>query len=538
PERLAAYIRDLRALLQEYGLDACYYAHASVGCLHVRPVLSLKEPGAPARMREIAGRVADLVLRYDGAMSAEHGDGLARSEWQERMFGSRLYQAFRELKAAFDPQGIMNPGKIVDAPPMDQNLRVIATGGAPVLTVLDFSRDGGLERAAELCSGAGACRKKLDGAMCPSYRATLDETHSTRGRANMLRMVLAGASGSKGLADPRLREVLDLCLECKTCKSECPSNVDMAKLKYEFLAHYHAAHGAPVRARLLGHIAELSRLASPVAPVANWLQSLPAVRLLLDRLGIDRRRKLPAFAERPFADWWRVHRSDARAGVRGDVMLLIDTFTRYNEPEVGQSAVRVLEAVGYRVRVPELKCCGRPLISKGFLAEARANALHNLAELAPHVHRGLPLLTLEPSCGVTFKDEYTEFGLGDLAQTVAGTTWLLEDFLAARHEGQSDLPFRPQSREVRFHGHCHQKAVFGTAGALSALRMVPGYEVSEIPSGCCGMAGTFGYEKEHYDLSLQIGELSLFPHVRSAPEDALIVAPGTSCRHQIAHATG
>jgi Fe-S oxidoreductase len=487
------------------------------------------------------------------------------------MFGPQLYRAFKELKRAFDPDGIMNPGKIVDAPPMNEHLRIIpGYQTMQVDTILDFSRDGGFARAVEMCSGVGACRKNQDGAMCPSYRATREEKHSTRGRANMLRMVLSGqavlesandvvratnaggqASTSSSsqhptpntqhptLADPRVKEVLDLCLECKACKSECPSNVDMAKLKYEYLFHHHERYGTPLRARVFGHVAKLSRAGSMAAPLANWFQNLPFVRALMEtQLGIDRRRSLPAYAGQSFEAWWAGHRSGPRAGSRGEVVLFIDTFANYHEPEVAQAAVRVLEAFGYRVHAPKLRCCGRPMISKGLLREARANAEHNVLALAPEVRRGVPVIGLEPSCVVSFLDEYRELRLGEAADVVAGGTWMLENFLAVHHASDPDLPFGETPREVRVHGHCHQKAVIGTGPMLRALRMVPGYRVEEIKSGCCGMAGTFGYEKEHYDLSQQIGELSVFPPMRSAPPDALLVAPGTSCRHQIRDATG
>jgi FAD/FMN-containing dehydrogenase/Fe-S oxidoreductase len=536
PNVLADYIRDFRAMLAEYGLDACYYAHASVGCLHIRPILNLKEPEDLRRMREIAARVADLVLRYGGAMSAEHGDGLARSEWQERVFGARLYGVFRELKAAWDPQGIMNPGKIVDAPPMDTHLRFERDYRTiPVETLLDFTADGGFARAVEMCSGAGACRKNSDGAMCPSYRATQEEVHSTRGRANVLRAVISGELGPPDLADPRLREVLDLCLECKACKTECPSNVDMAKLKYEVLSHAHARLGAPPRARFFGHVARSAALASRWPALANWAQELPPVRALLARrFGVDRRRSLPRFAARTFRAWLRGHAPAPGAGRRGEVLLLADTFTNYQEPEIGIAAVRVLEACGWRVRVPETRCCGRPLISKGLLAEARANAAWNVELLAADE---LPVLGLEPSCVSAYRDEYAEFRLGAAAASLAARTWLLEDFLAA-HVAPGEAPFAATERSVLAHGHCHQKALVGTRGMLAALRLAPGYRVAEIPSGCCGMAGSFGYEAEHYDLSLRIGELSLFPAVRAAPPETLLVAPGASCRHQIRDAAG
>ncbi|HTE18311.1 MAG TPA: anaerobic glycerol-3-phosphate dehydrogenase subunit C, partial [Armatimonadota bacterium] len=328
-------------------------------------------------------------------------------------------------------------------------------------------------------------------------------------------------------------------LECKACKSECPSNVDMAKMKYEFLAHYHAKHGTPLRARVFGHAAALGRIGTTLAPLSNWLQELPPSRWLLERaLGIDRRRPLPRFAAQTFERWWRDHRPEPRAGTRGEVLFLADTFTNFHEPEIGQAAVRVLEAFGYRVEVPALRCCGRPMISKGLLREARENARYNVSVLEVAVGRGVPVVGMEPSCVVTYKDEYADFGLGDVAREVGSNTWLLEDFLAVHHGEETDLPYRHSPRDVRLHGHCHQKAVLGTTRALQALRMVPGYRVAEIASGCCGMAGSFGYEKEHYEVSQQVGELSLFPAVRSLPADTLLVAAGTSCRQQVRDATG
>ncbi len=559
PEHLADYIRRFRALLQEHGCVASYYAHASVGCLHVRPVLNLKQSEDVRRMRAIAEGVADLVLEYGGAMSAEHGDGLVRSEFQERMFGPRLYGAFQELKRAFDPHWLMNPGKIVHAPPMDANLRYgagyrpplpLGEGkgeGFPLNTHFSFARDGGFAGAVELCSGVGACRKKSDGTMCPSYRATLEEKHSTRGRANLLRAALSGRLPAEELAGDAIHDALDLCLECKACKTECPSNVDMAKLKYEFLAHYHARHGTPLRARLFANAARAGRFGTRFAALANpLLRSAPA-RWALDRFaGIDRRRALPPFARETFTAWFRrrTPRSPLPLGAGpgegsplGSVLLLADTFTDYHEPDNGIAAVRVLEALGYRVEVPALRCCGRPMISKGLLAEAKANGSNNLALLAPRVRQGIPLLGLEPSCIATYRDDLGDLVGGDDADAVAKHSFLVEQFIVDRHGTQSDLPFQELRADALLHGHCHQKALFGTAGTLAALRLVPGLTVEEIPSGCCGMAGSFGYEKEHYDLSLKIGELSLFPRVRAASPETVLLAPGTSCRHQLADAT-
>lgn len=564
PERLADYIRRFRDVLTEHGCQASYYAHASVGCLHVRPLLNLKRGGDVARMRSIAQAVASLVLEYGGAMSAEHGDGLVRSEFQAQMFGERLYTAFQEVKAAFDPEWRMNPGKIVRAPRMDENLRYGERYQTlQIETHFDFERDGGFARSVELCSGVGACRKKLTGVMCPSYRATMEEEHSTRGRANLLRAALSGRLPG-GMADESVHHALDLCLECKACKSECPSNVDMAKMKAEFLAHHHAAHGTPPRARFFAHVAQSSSRAAAVAPLATWLSRTPAARWVLETaLGIDRRRPLPAFARCSFHRWWRARENGRKGapeqlsidncqltivnsgtGVRNPrkVVLFVDTFTNYNEPENGMAAVRVLEAFGYRVDVPQLPCCGRPMISKGLLDDAKANARAVVERLAPLARERVPILGLEPSCLSCLRDDYVDLLGSEDARAVAAQTWLVEQFLGQRHgaegAGESGLPLRTMPARALLHGHCHQKAVFGTAGALAGLRLVPGLEVEEIPAGCCGMAGSFGYEKEHYDLSLKIGELGLLPQVRAAPPETLILAAGTSCRQQIAHATG
>jgi FAD/FMN-containing dehydrogenase/Fe-S oxidoreductase len=556
PVHLSAYIREFRDLLGEYDLQACYYAHASVGCLHVRPILNLKLPEDRRRMREIGGRVADLVLKYGGAMSAEHGDGLVRSEWQERMFGSQVYQAFREVKRAFDPQGLMNPGKIVDAPPMNENLRYSpGYSTINVETHFDFNADGGFGRAVELCSGVGACRKKLDGSMCPSYRATLDEQHSTRGRANMLRAVLSGQRDAPGslspLSDPALREVMDLCLECKACKSECPSNVDMAKLKYEFLAHYQAEHGVPLRSRLFAHAASIGPVGTRFARFVNPMLGNPLARKAIEWLvGIDARRRLPPFAPRTFVDWFRSRGTDGAAPFtngepegesgrpgRPVVALLADTYTNFHEPEIGKAAVEVLEALGFAVIVPESGCCGRPLISKGLLREAQVLAAANLEALGPLAADGVPIVSLEPSCAVTYKDEYREFRFGERAGVLADKIRLFEEFVA-EHADRAAEVFHGADRKVRYHVHCHQRAVLGAARSVRGLKTVAGFQVAELPSGCCGMAGAFGYEHEHYDLSLKIGEQSLFQHLRGLDADDLVVTSGTSCRTQIRDGLG
>ena len=542
PERLAEYLKRLDAIVRSYKVEAAYYGHASVGCIHVRPILDLKRDPEVETLRAIAEQVSALVQEFGGAMSAEHGDGLSRSCWNETLFGPTLYQAFRELKAAFDPQGIMNPGKIVDAPPMTANLRYGGRYQArPIKTFFRFGREGGFDRAVEMCNGAAVCKKKLEGTMCPSYMITLEEEHSTRGRANALRAAINGHLPAEALTSPRMYEVFDLCLECKGCKAECPSNVDMAKLKYEFLAQYQTEHGTPLRARLFGHLEIVNRLGCACAPLSNWVAQTAPARWIFDRFfGIHRNRQLPPFARETFTRWFA--RRNGRHGVpgaRGPVVLFNDTYMTYNYPELGRAAVKVLEAAGFEVALADKKCCGRPMISKGLLQKAKENAAYNLDRLAPYAEQGIPIVGLEPSCILTFRDEYPDLLDDPRADRLAKGTFLIEEFLLGLHEkGQLDLPLRPGAPSVLLHGHCHQKALVGSNPSLQLLRLLPGARVDEIDSGCCGMAGSFGYEKEHYDMSLAIGNRRLFPAIKAADAGCEIVAAGVSCRQQILHGTG
>ncbi len=559
PERLRPYIARFKEILDRHGVRAAFYAHASVGCIHVRPLINLKDARQVETMRTIAEAVGELVIEYGGAMSAEHGDGQVRGWFLERFFGPIIYHAFRTIKAAFDPHGLMNPGKIVDAPAMTENLRYgPAYATIPIKTHFDWSRDGGMAASIELCSGIGACRKTIDGTMCPSYMITREEEHSTRGRANLLRAVLSGVLPATELTGRRLYDALDLCLECKGCKTECPANVDMAKVKYEFLARYHEANGYPLRARLFGNIHRLNRLGARLAPVSTWVaQSAPA-RWMLERFaGIDRRRPLPPFAHPTFDAWWRRH-ARSRNGTRGigaapearpatggaaeasrRLVLFADTFLRYNYPEIGQAAVRLLEALGYEVLVPPVTCCGRPMISKGLLGAAKEHAQANLKQLLPFAQAGVPIVGCEPSCLLTFRDEVPDLFPGSEAALLAGHTFLIDEFLFQhiQDHGWPGPPSVAANRKVLLHGHCHQKAIVGTRFAAGVLRAA-GYEVEEVDSGCCGMAGSFGFEREHYDISIAIGERRLLPAVRRVPPETEVIAMGVSCRQQIAHGTG
>ncbi len=542
PSKLPDFFVRFRDVIHKFGTSAGYYGHASVGCLHIRPLINTKDANDIRIMKEMTDEIAGLVMEFGGGMSGEHGDGLARSYLNERLFGPRLYKAFRDVKAAFDPEHRMNPGKIVDAPSMTESLRYgTKYETITVHTHYDFSREGGFPTAVELCNGAGVCRKKNEGTMCPSYMVTMEDKHSTRGRANLMREILSGKLPAHEFTGEALHDALDLCLECKGCKAECPSNVDMAKLKYEFLAHYNEAHGTPLRSKMFGHIHTLSRLASLMPSVANWTLANPGMRRLLDRfVGIDARRKLPFFASETFESWFR-NRSKTEApksnsGISGKVILFHDTFISYNYPDIGKAATQLLEAAGYEVRLAERKCCGRPMISKGLAEEARENAVFNVRQLHAFVAQGYAIVGCEPSCILTFRDEYPDLVKGREVAEVAKASYLLEEFIIKEKEaGRWTLAFTRQPTKALMHGHCHEKALIGSRYLKEALALA--YPVEEVDSGCCGMAGSFGYEKEHYDVSIAIGRRRLFPAVEENP-DAIIVAPGVSCRQQVEHATG
>ena len=542
PEQLPEYVRRFEEVVARYDTVAAYYGHASTGCLHIRPVVNMKQHEGVEKMAAIAEEISDLVLEFGGSLTGEHGDGIVRGVFTEKMFGSELYQAFKQLKQTFDPDSIMNPGKIIETPGIRENLRI--GPGVEVLdvsTYLDFSEDGGFAGHVEMCNSQGACRK-LDGGMCPSFMATREEEHSTRARATMLRMVISGKLPAEELTGKRLYETMDLCVECKACKAECPSNVDMAKLKSEVLSKYYEKHGVPLRARLFGEVARLSRIGQAVAPVTNFMGSLPPTRLITERvLGISRKRPLPRFARRRFSSLFS-RRAPSAKGTRGDVLYFHDTFTEYMHPEVGHAAVRVLEALGYNVTVESQRgCCGRPLISKGQLAKAKDWARANVDVLAPYAERGTLIVGTEPSCLLTLRDEYPELLRDDASKSVASQALMLDELIAqlARDEPEAVRAAFAEGGKasVQVHGHCHQKAIVGAGPTLEALR-VAGYEPELIDSACCGMAGTFGFEKEHYDISHAMGALKLFPAIEAEEKRGWPVAvSGISCRQQIGHFT-
>ena len=538
--KMPAFLRGFQEILETHDAHGGYYGHASVGCLHVRPMIDLKQASEVAKMGRILDEVFALVKQYGGSMSGEHGDGIARGKYNKELFGPEIYQAFRQVKALFDPDNILNPGKVVEAPEPVNDLR----WGADYHTIdlkthLDFSREGGFARAVEQCNGMGVCRKRDVGTMCPSYHATLDEEHSTRGRANALRAALSGTLPPGEFTSKRMYDVLDLCLECKGCKRECPTNVDMAKIKYEFLAHYYAEHGTPLRARMFAGIGKLNKWGSRFAPLANLTMRLKPVKWALDRfVGIDARRSMPPFAGENFETWFEKRKRTASSSDKSKVVLFHDCFMTYNYPEVGKAATEVLEKAGFEVLLAERTCCGRPMISKGLIEDARQAAEHNVRVLKPYVEQGIPVLGCEPSCLLTLRDDYLDLVKGPDVKMVAANARLVDEFLVElERAGKLDLRFNEDSKAVLFHGHCHQKAHVGSAPSLEALRLAPGLDVTEVNSGCCGMAGSFGFEKEHYELSETIARQRLIPAVEAATPETEVAVTGVSCRQQIGHFT-
>lgn len=542
PADLPNYIDELTAMAKaNHGLDLEYSAHAGAGELHVLPLINLKTTPGRETFRALLRDTAQLVKKYGGALSGEHGDGRLRGEFVAYMLGPDNYQLCKDVKALWDPQGLFNPGKVVDSPPMNEHLRYQADMViAQPKTIFDFSDAGGLLEATERCSGSGDCRKThfSGGTMCPSYMATRREHDTTRARANMLRHFYSG----KEVAGAEVKDVLDLCLSCKACKAECPSSVDMTRMKAEFTQQLYDEKGVPLRARLVGNFTRLMKLASYVPWAYNAVYSTPALRRLANRLvGFHPDRTMPHLEPWSIKHVNNDSSLQTKPGYR--VNMFIDEFTQFNDGSVGEKAVKLMQALGYAVSIPEAAESGRTYLSKGFVREAKALAIRNVLALRDHVSADAPLVGLEPSAILTFRDEYPVLVPDELkadAQRIANHTFLLEEWVAHEADAERILPsqFTTDARTVKLHGHCHQKALSLISRAVDALSLPANYTVELIPSGCCGMAGSFGYEAEHYDVSMQIGELVLFPAIRAARTDVLLAAPGTSCRHQIKDGTG
>jgi len=547
-EVLPDYMDDFKKILEKHKLECVYHAHIGSGELHLRPILNLKDSKDVEMFRTIGVEIAHLVKKYNGSMSGEHGDGRVRGEFIPIVIGEKNYKLLQELKAVWDPQNIFNPGKIVDVPSMTTKLRYESDRTEPEIdTIFDFSNVGGIVRATEKCNGSGDCRKtdKSGGTMCPSYMATRNENDVTRARANILREFLTTSTKKNPFDHNEIKEVMDLCLSCKACKSECPSSVDVAKLKAEFLQHYYDAHGIPLRSRLIAYITEINKLGAIVPQIFNFFMGNKVFSSFVMRLiGFAPQRSMPLLAKKTMNKWMKKYLKEIKSETsKGKVYLFNDEFTNYNDTDIGIKTVQLLTRLGYKVIIPKHIDSGRTYLSKGLLRKAKKIAIQNVNYLKDIISNKSPLVGVEPSAILTFRDEYPDLvgdELKDIATELSKNALMIDEFLKREIENGNikKEQFSTEKQNIKLHGHCQQKAVASTDPTKFLLSFPKNYSVEEIPSGCCGMAGSFGYEKEHYDVSMKIGEMVLFPAVREANEQTLIAAPGTSCRHQIKDGTG
>lgn len=545
-EVLPDYMDEIELLLAKHGKEAVFHAHIGSGELHIRPILNLKDPRDVRLFRTIGLETAHLVKKYRGSLSGEHGDGRLRGEFIPIILGEHNYNLLKQVKECWDPNGILNPGKITGTPPMDTNLRYIP--GAPtrdIETIYDFSSSNGLIRAAERCNGTADCRKSaiIGGTMCPSFMATGDEYKSTRARANVLREFL----GKEG--DPwnhiEIYEILDLCLGCKGCKSECPSSVDIAKMKSEFLQHWYDLHGIPLRTRLIAYISEINRIGSIAPGIFNFfLKNKLSSGIIKGLTGFASKRSIPLVYKTTLRKWVRKNLQNINpANPKGSVCIFIDEFSNFNDTEIGIAAIRLLVSLNYKVVTAGHKVSARTFLSKGLVRTAKKTIIKNIKVLSGIIKDDLPLVGIEPSAILGFRDEYPELAGSELkqaAEKIAANSFMIDEFIAREFRaGRIDRSsFVDNKANILLHAHCQQKAIASSACSIEMLSIPENYTVKEIPSGCCGMAGSFGYEKEHFELSNQVGELVLFPEVRKADNDTIISAPGTSCRHHIKDGTG
>lgn len=533
PEKLPEYVKRFDEIVKSNNTTAGYYGHASVGCLHIRPLINLKSENDIKKMVKISSEISDLVFEFKGAFSGEHGDGIVRGAWTKKMYGEKVYKAFKDLKKSFDPDNILNPGKIIETPPMDSNLRFGKEYKSKSIdTFLSFKKEGGFSAAIEMCNGQAACKKLNSGYMCPSFMATREEVDSTRGRANALRAALSGKLPMSSMKSKNLFKVLDLCIECKTCRSECPSGVDMAKIKYEFLHQYYKNNRIPLRSIMTGNIALTNLIGSKIPKIFNLFIKSSIFKIPSDYfLKIDKRRNLPKIANKSFK------KSFKNADQKGTktAVFFHDTFTNYNHPSVGDASVKILKSLGYKVILIDKKCCGRPMISKGLLNQAKKNARYNIEKLFEYVKDGAIVAGAEPSCISALKDEYPDmFPEDDKVALVAKNTYLIQQ-LINNPENSNKLKFIRKNKKQSFavQVHCHEKTLIGEDVSVDCLKLIPNSKVEKIPSGCCGMAGAFGYEKEHYDISKTIAEDRLIPFINKTESETKIAITGVSCRHQI-----
>ncbi|MCY4779702.1 FAD-binding protein [Sphingobacterium sp. UT-1RO-CII-1] len=539
PEDLPAYVQDVQDLLQEENIHASYYAHAGAGELHIEPFINLKTVEGRAQFRRVLERTADLVLKYKGSLSGEHGDGRLRGEFISKVLGDRVYDLLKETKHIFDPLGVFNANKIVNTPPMDSALRYDkVVDGTQINTYFDFTKDESILRLAEKCSGSGDCRKTelSGGTMCPSFMATRNEKDTTRARANMLRQFLTNSVKKNRFDHEEIKEVMDLCLSCKACKNECPSSVDVAKMKAEFLQHYYDENGTSFRSKIIAKFTFSQKLASYVAPIYNLVVKTPFLATIVKYIiGFAKKRSLPTVSFVTLNSWAKKQKQIKH---RRRVYLFSDEFTNYNDTDIGITTYKLLNALGYEVIIPEHLESGRTYLSKGFVKEAKKIAVQNINLLKEVISEDSPLLGIEPSAIITFRDEYIDLvdeSLKKEAKELGRNALMIDEFLVRelRNGNITSSQFTTEERKIKLHGHCYQKAFHLVGYTEEILRMPENFVVETIPSGCCGMAGSFGYEREHYEVSMRVGELVLLPEVRRSEEEVLIAAAGTSCRHQI-----
>lgn len=541
PDYLPAYIREFDKIIARHGLTCVYYGHIATGELHLRPLLNLKDPEDVKIYHSLAREVAQLVKKFRGSLSGEHGDGRLRGEFIPLMLGEHNYELIRQLKYTWDPQNVMNPGKIVDTPPITKALRLLM-GQPPYKgnTLFDYAPHGDLLRSVEMCNGSGDCRKsnRIGGTMCPSYMASGDEDKTTRARANALREYLTHSRSYDSIDAEGVLQVLDLCIMCKACKSECPSNVDMAKFKAEFLQQYYDKHGIPLRSRLIAYLPQINRIGMFFRPFSNWITQTATFK---ETIGFAPERSIPILSDKTLLQWKSKHPASEK--YVGKVYLFADEFTNFNESTIGIKAILLLNKLGYEVVIPNHKESGRTYLSKGLVRKAKQIANFNVARLSEIISEEIPLIGIEPSTILTFRDEYpdlVDLSLQHKAKLLGKNALMFEEFImrevAMGHIKKEQ--FNTEHRVIKLHGHCQQKAVASTLPTRQMLELPANYKVEEIKSGCCGMAGSFGYEKEHYQFSMQIGELDVFPAVRKASSEEIIAAPGTSCRHHIEDGTG
>ncbi len=544
PIDLPDFMKEFRQILKKNNLDSAYYAHLGSGELHLTPMMNLKDSFDVKLFYTVTKEIAHLVKKYKGSLSGEHGDGRLRGEFIPIVIGEHNYQLCKEIKKVWDPKNIFNPGKVVDTVAMNTNLRFeVDKRPKEISTVYDFSATKGILRAAEKCNGSADCRKTdlIGGTMCPSYRATRDEKNSTRARANTLRELLTRSQKSNPFNHHEIYEVMDLCLSCKACKSECPTGVDMAKLKSEFLQHYYDANGIPLRTKLIAYLPKINSIVSNFPSIVNlFLKS----KLINQLIGFSTKRTLPLLSRNTFLNWCKINKGSYRKTnyPNGKIFLFIDEFTNYNESELGVKTFLLLTDLGYEVVVPEHLESGRTFITKGLLRNAKKIVNENVSLLKGVINSETPLVGIEVSAILSFRDEYLDLVDANLktdAERIAESTFTVEEFLSMEinKEKISSTLFTNDFKKIKLHGHCQQKAIASTKATIEVLSLPKNYNVEEIPSGCCGMAGAFGYEKEHYDLSMKVGELVLFPTIRKENSDTIICAPGTSCRHQIKDGT-